>query len=105
MVELCACGHANDHRGSRCGKPVELEGGTTAICPCQSGLRVDVVTLQVLTEISMWLRRANTTLTRILAVAETASGLQSRIITDKESGAQSVDVQPRQVTPQIIVPR
>lgn len=103
-VELCACGHENTHAGRRCGKPVEMPDGTTAICPCAAGVRVDLATLQVLADQGVTLNRIATTLMRLLAVAETATGLQSSIV-DDGNGRKRVDVQPRQAVPQILIPR
>lgn len=103
-VDLCACGHENSHVGKRCGKPVEMPDGATAICTCQSGIRVDLAAFQVLVEVNVAMTRIATTLTRILAVAEVASGLQSSIVGDGKGGFR-IDVQQRPPVPQIIVPR
>lgn len=101
-IELCACGH--EYHRARCGKPIEMPDGTTAMCQCPAGTRVDLAVLQVLTDVSVTLARASATLTRILAVVETATGLQSSIV-DDGNGRKRVEVQPRQAAPQILIPR
>src|SRR6478609_3483769 len=103
MIELCACGHGNDHIGKRCGKPVPQPNGTTAICWCESGVRIDVATFQAMMENNNAAERIATTLMRILAVVEVASGLQSSI--KNEGGRFHIDVQPRTAAPKIILPR
>jgi hypothetical protein len=62
-----------------------------------------VATFQAIAELGARVERQATTLMRILAVMETATGLQSSLI--NEGGRLRVDVQLRQAVPQIIVPR
>lgn len=103
-VELCACGHENDHIGRPCKKPVQGPENVVGICQCPSGARVDLVTCQVLLEMNEGLKRQATLLVKILAIVETATGLQSTLI-PREGGGFNVDVQPRKAVPQILIPR
>lgn len=87
-VELCACGHELDHRGKAC---------RHENCICQNGVRVDVATFRVMSAIQR-------DLSRLLAVTEIATQLESRLLV-AENGAQRVDVRSRgQESPRIIVP-
>lgn len=109
-LEYCACGHPNDHVGKPCRHPQIGDGPAKlpnvlntleSLCPCKSGIRVDVATFQVLADQTaiadqqrMLLAEQSQTLARILAVLETAHGLQSRLV-DAGNGRARVEVKPK----------
>jgi len=110
-LEYCACGHPNDHVGKPCvyvaGSVNErFSTGDDDIapaerCPCQSGIRIDVATFNVLCDQTalidqqrMLLAEQSQTLARILAVLEESSGLKSRLV-DAGNGRARVEVKPK----------
>lgn len=55
MIELCICGHSNDHVGKPCSHPVGDDK-----CACRHGLRTDVAIAQQLSFVSQQLRDLST---------------------------------------------
>lgn len=104
QVELCHCGHESTHIGRRCGKPI---AGTdpVQICPCANGHRVDIATFRVLYEANQNLIGLNVTMTRLLAVMETATELQSAVVPDKDGQSAHIEVQKVAERPRLIIPK
>lgn len=103
MVELCHCGHANDHTRKRCSHPIGND--VAQMCPCQNGHRVDVATFRVLTQVGRDLAEMKVTLMRLLAVMETATALQSAIVPNEDGRSSHIEVARTQPEPTLIVPR
>jgi len=101
MIELCGCGHANDHHGKRCGHPINNNVAT--MCPCQNGQRVDVATFRAIVATRAALDQHGATLMRLLAVMEIATGLQSSLVPDGKGGLH-VEVVRAQPAPTILIP-
>jgi hypothetical protein len=104
MLELCHCGHENTHVGRRCAKPI---AGTDPqqICPCPNGHRVDIATFRVLYDANQNLVEMKTTVMRLMAVMETATGLQSAIIPNENGRSSHIEVAKAAPQPMLIVPR
>jgi len=98
MIELCACGHANDHVGKPCKHPAG-EGA----CSCPAGVRSDIALLRVTIDVANVLDQINTTMMRMLCVVEAATNLESRVVPAGQ-GQSRVDVRQRQ-SPLLVVPR
>lgn len=98
MIELCACGHANDHVGKPCKHPAG-EG----VCSCPAGVRVDVATVRLLDEIGRIVAQHNALAARTLAVVEAATGLESRMVSEDGGRTSRAEVRQKQ-GPRIIVP-
>lgn len=71
------------------------------MCPCPTGIRVDVATLRVLSDIAQFAEIQNRlmleqtqTQARILAVLEHVGGVQSRLV-DAGEGRARVEVKPK----------
>lgn len=95
MIELCGCGHANDHRG----KPCQHPGVDGKECGCQEGARVDIATFNV---VASQLIEIDVSLAKLIALTEVATGLQARA--KMENGRMRVEVQQRQSKPGLILP-
>lgn len=110
-LEYCACSHPNDHHGKRCLHPVPRQIseedrllGVVADdgpCPCLSGIRVDLATFRVLTDLAAMAEQKlqlavehGQTMARMLAVLEHSAGLQSRLV-DAGNGRARVEVKPK----------
>jgi len=104
MIELCHCGHENDHVGRRCKKPI---AGTDPpqVCPCPSGHRVDLATFRVLYEANQNLIGLKATFMRLLAVMETASGLESVVVPSEDGQSAHIEVTKAAEQPRLIIPR
>lgn len=96
MIELCGCGHANDHRG----KPCQHPGADGKECGCQEGARVDIATFNLLAN---QLIEISVTLAKLVALTEVATGLQSRTVVEGD-GRVHVEVRQRQPKPGLILP-
>lgn len=111
-LEYCACGHPLDHIGKPCRRPLVGDGPAKqpdvlntleSLCPCPSGIRVDVATFQILTDLTRMQAEQCQMLARILAVVENAAGLQSRLV-DAGNGRAKVEVKAAPPTPRIVMP-
>lgn len=103
-VELCVCVHENDHVGKRCSHPIGND--LAKMCPCMEGMRVDIATFRIAVETSQIVSQLGTTMMRLLAVMETAAGLQSKLVMDDATGRYHVEIEKRSERPPLlIVPR
>lgn len=84
-IELCACGHENDHRG----KPCHHEG-----CPCKEGIRIDVATFRMMANLHRVQSEQIGLAARTLAVLEALASVDSRLVSDA-NGRTRVEVKPR----------
>jgi hypothetical protein len=95
LIELCGCGHANDHRGKPCRHP----GVDGKECGCQEGARVDIATFNV---VASQLIEISVSLAKLVALTEVATQLQARTVL--KDGRMRVEVQQRQPKPGLILP-
>lgn len=91
MEELCHCGNANDHIGGRCSHTI-IGTDPPQLCPCQNGHRVDIATFRVLASANQNIVELKWTLLRLLAVMETATGLQSAVVPNDDGKGSHVEV-------------
>ncbi len=98
-IPLCVCGHADDHPRKKCRH--ENPQNPALTCDCKFGQRTDLAICDLLNQQGMVLSQISAGIARLIAIAESASGLETKLV-DAGNGRGRVEVKKR--VPGLVLP-